>query len=160
MSAMSVPGGRSGPDAGGPGGAGARRRRVSSLTSPRVLVCDDTDSVRTLIAMNLELEGYEVVQAHDGLEALDILSDPSAPLPDVVTVDALMPRRDGWWTVSMIRTDPRLQHLPVVMVTASVQRHHRAQAEQASVDAFIAKPFDPDELVAIVGVLASGGRVH
>jgi CheY-like chemotaxis protein len=144
----------------GPAPAAARRRRVSELTTPRVLVCDDTDSVRTLIAMNLELEGYEVVQAHDGLEALDILSDPSAPLPDVVTVDALMPRRDGWWTVSMIRTDPRLQHLPVVMVTASVQRHHRAQAEQASVDAFIAKPFDPDELVAIVGVLASGGRVH
>jgi CheY-like chemotaxis protein len=125
-----------------------------------VLVCDDTDSVRTLIAMNLELEGYDVVQAHDGLEALDILSDTSEPLPDVVTVDALMPRRDGWWTVSMIRTDPRLEHLPVVMVTASVQRHHRAQAEQATVDAFIAKPFDPDELVAIVGVLASGGRVH
>jgi CheY-like chemotaxis protein len=94
-----------------------------------VLVCDDTDSVRTLIAMNLELEGYDVVQAHDGLEALDILSDTSTPLPDVVTVDALMPRRDGWWTVSMIRTDPRLQHLPVVMVTASVQRHHRAQAD-------------------------------
>src|SRR4051794_7848135 len=165
---MSMLGGWSGSGADGVGngvsaGAGpapARRRRVSELATPRVLVCDDTDSVRTLIAMNLELEGYDVVQAHDGLEALDILSDTSAPLPDVVTVDALMPRRDGWWTVSMIRTDPRLEHLPVVMVTASVQRHHRAQAEQATVDAFIAKPFDPDELVAIVGVLASGGRVH
>ena len=166
---MSALGGWSGPGTDGVAGGvstgavpapAARRRRVSELATPRVLVCDDTDSVRTLIAMNLELEGYEVVQAHDGLEALDILSDTSEPLPDVVTVDALMPRRDGWWTVSMIRTDPRLQHLPVVMVTASVQRHHRAQAEQASVDAFIAKPFDPDELVAIVGVLASGGRVH
>lgn len=140
-------------------GSPRRRRLVSALSSPLVLVCDDTDSVRTLIAMNLELEGYDVIQARDGQEALDILSDRTAPLPDVVTVDALMPRRDGWWTVSMIRTDPRLEHLPVVMVTASVQRHHRAQAEQASVDAFIAKPFDPDELVAIVGVLASGGRV-
>ena len=156
---MSTPGGPLG-GAPGPASGNGRRRRVSALTTPRVLVCDDTDSVRTLIAMNLELEGYDVVQAHDGLEALDILSDTSEPLPDVVTVDALMPRRDGWWTVSMIRTDPRLEHLPVVMVTASVQRHHRAQAEQASVDAFIAKPFDPDELVAIVGVLASGGRVH
>jgi CheY-like chemotaxis protein len=156
---MSTPGAPLG-GAPGPASGNGRRRRVSALASPRVLVCDDTDSVRTLIAMNLELEGYDVVQAHDGLEALDILSDTSEPLPDVVTVDALMPRRDGWWMVSMIRTDPRLEHLPVVMVTASVQRHHRAQAEQASVDAFIAKPFDPDELVAIVGVLASGGRVH
>jgi CheY-like chemotaxis protein len=132
---------------------------VSSLHSPRVLVCDDTDSVRALIVMNLELEGYDVLEARDGLEALDILSYTHNPLPDVVTVDALMPRRDGWWTVNMIRIDPRLAHIPVVMVTASVQSHHRAQAEQASVDAFIAKPFDPDELVAIVGVLASGGRV-
>jgi CheY-like chemotaxis protein len=136
-----------------------RRRPVSSLASPRVLVCDDTDSVRALIAMNLELEGYEVIEARDGQEALDFLSDQRNPLPDVVTVDALMPRRDGWWMVAMIRNDPRLEHLPVVMVTASVQRHHRAQAEQANVDSFVAKPFDPDELVAIVGVLASEGRV-
>jgi CheY-like chemotaxis protein len=136
-----------------------RRRSVGALSSPRVLVCDDTDSVRALIAMNLELEGYDVVEAHDGQEALDFLRDERNELPDVVTVDALMPRRDGWWTVSMIRSDDRLAHLPVVMVTASVQRHHREQAEQASVDAFVAKPFDPDDLVAIVGVLASEGRV-
>ncbi len=141
-------------------GMGRRRRSVASLESPRVLVCDDTDSVRSLIVMNLELEGYDVVEARDGQEALDILRDPAAQLPDVITVDALMPRRDGWWTVAMIRADPELEHLPVVMVTASVQGHHRAQAEQASVDAFIAKPFDPDELVAIVGVLAAGGRVR
>ena len=136
-----------------------RRRAVSSLQPPRVLVCDDNDSVRALIVMNLELEGYDVLEARDGQEALDILGDTRSRLPDVVTVDALMPRKDGWWTVNMIRIDPRLAHIPVVMVTASVQSHHRAQAEQASVDAFIAKPFDPDELVAIVGVLASGGRV-
>ena len=141
-----------------PGGS-RWRRPVSALESPRVLVCDDTDSVRSLIVMNLELEGYEVIEAHDGQEALDILRDEESALPDVITVDALMPRRDGWWTVAMIRSDERLAHLPVVMVTASVQGHHRAQAEQATVDAFIAKPFDPDELVAIVGVLAASGRL-
>lgn len=141
-------------------GTARGRRPVSSLQAPRVLVCDDTDSVRSLIVMNLELEGYDVVEARDGQEALDILRDPTTPLPDVITVDALMPRRDGWWTVAMVRADPALHHLPVVMVTASVQGHHRAQAEQASIDAFIAKPFDPDELVAIVGVLAVGGRVY
>ena len=140
-------------------GSQRRRRPVSSLGSPRVLVCDDTDSVRSLIVMNLELEGYDVVEARDGQEALDILEDEGVPLPDVVTVDAMRPRRDGWWTVAMIRANPELAHLPVVMVTASVQGHHRAQADQATVDAFIAKPFDPDELLAIVGVLAASGRV-
>ena len=122
-------------------------------------MCDDTDSVRALIAMNLELEGYEVIEARDGQEALEMLADPATELPDVITVDAVMPRRDGWWAVATIRANPELAHLPVVMVTASVQSQHRAQAEQASVDAFIAKPFDPDELVAVIGVFASGGRV-
>ena len=125
----------------------------------RILVCDDTEQIRQLIRVNLELEGYEVVEAGNGQEALGILEDVTQPLPDVITVDALMPRRDGWWTVSMIRADPRLEHIPIVMVTASVQSHHRAQAEQAEVDAFVAKPFDPDELLALIAVLAMGGRV-
>jgi len=133
---------------------------VSSLQPPRVLVCDDNDSVRALIVMNLELEGYDVLEARDGQEALDILADTHSRLPDVVTVDALMPRRDGWWTVNMIRIDPRLAHLPVVMVTASVQSHHRAQAEQASVDAFIAKPFDPDRLVELIAGFVAQGRAY
>lgn len=130
-----------------------------AASNGRVLVCDDTDQIRQLIRVNLELEGYEVIEARDGEEALDILSDPSSPLPDVITVDALMPRRDGWWTVSMIRADPRLQHIPIVMVTASVQTHHRMQAEQAAVDGFVGKPFEPDDLLALIGILAVGGRV-
>ena len=125
----------------------------------RILVCDDTEQIRKLIRVNLELEGYEVVEAGNGQEALGILEDVTQPLPDVITVDALMPRRDGWWTVSMIRADPRLEHIPIVMVTASVQSHHRAQAEQAAVDAFVAKPFAPDDLLALIAVLAMGGRV-
>jgi CheY-like chemotaxis protein len=129
-----------------------------SHSSGRVLVCDDTEQIRQLIRVNLELEGYEVVEAGDGQEALDFLSDPTRALPDVITMDALMPRRDGWWAVSMIRADPRLVQIPVIMVTASVQPQHRAQAEQADVDGFVAKPFDPDELLALIGVLASGGR--
>ena len=127
--------------------------------SGRILVCDDTEQIRALIRVNLELEGYEVVEASDGQVALEILEDTTQPLPDVITLDALMPRRDGWWTVAMIRADPRLEHIPIVMVTASVQSHQRARAEQADVDGFVAKPFDPDELLAVIGVLAVGGRV-
>ena len=127
--------------------------------SGRVLVCDDTEQIRALIRVNLELEGYEVVEASDGQVALEILQDLTQPLPDVITLDALMPGRDGWWTVAMIRADPRLEHIPIVMVTASVQSHQRARAEQADIDGFVAKPFDPDELLAVIGVLAVGGRV-
>jgi CheY-like chemotaxis protein len=145
---------------GGSGRAGGLRYGIHDTDgSGRILVVDDTDQIRTLIRVNLELEGYEVIEARDGDEALEILADTSQPLPDVITVDALMPRRDGWWTVSMIRADPRLADIPIIMVTASVQSHHRAQAEQAGVDGFIAKPFEPDELLALIGILAVGGRV-
>jgi CheY-like chemotaxis protein len=130
----------------------------SSSSSGRVLVCDDTEQIRRLIRVNLELEGFEVVEAVDGQEALEILHDMSQPLPDVITLDVIMPRRDGWWTVSTIRADPRLAPIPIVMVTASAQAEDRAQAERATVDEFVTKPFDPGDLLTKIAVLAVGGR--
>jgi CheY-like chemotaxis protein len=124
----------------------------------RVLVCDDTEQIRRLIRLNLELEGYEVVEAVDGLAALELLQDPAQALPDVITVDVVMPRRDGWWTVSQIRSDPRLAHIPIVLVTASAQDVDRAHAERAEVDEFVAKPFDPEELLTKIEALADGHR--
>lgn len=120
----------------------------------RVLVCDDVEQIRRLIRVNLELEGYEVVEAEDGQQALEILWDRTQPLPDVMTVDVIMPRRDGWSTVSTIRADPRLAHIPIIMVTGSVQNADRERAERVDVDAFVAKPFEPGDLMALIGTLA------
>ena len=128
-------------------------------SSGRILVCDDSEQIRRLIRVNLELDGYEEVEAVDGQEALEIHQDITLPLPDVITVDVVMPRRDGWWMVSAIRADPRLAHLPIIMVTASAQEADRAQAERAAVDEFVAKPFDPDELLRKIQGLAGGHRV-
>jgi CheY-like chemotaxis protein len=125
----------------------------------RVLVCDDTEQIRRLIRVNLELEGYEVVEAVDGQEALDILRDMTQRLPDVITLDVIMPRRDGWWTVSTIRADPRLAPIPIVMVTASAQAEDRAQAARATVDEFVTKPFDPGDLLNKIGALVVGRRL-
>src|SRR5450631_342099 len=126
--------------------------------SGRVLVCDDTEQIRRLIRVNLELDGFEVVEAVDGPEALKMLQDLSQPLPDVITLDVVMPGRDGWWMVSTIRADPRLAHIPIVMVTASAQCHERVQAERACVNEFLAKPFDPEELVTKIAALAGSHR--
>jgi CheY-like chemotaxis protein len=124
----------------------------------RILVCDDTEQIRRLIRVNLELEGYEVVEAEDGPAALAILQDVSRPLPDVITLEVIMPRRDGWWMVSTIRADPRLAHIPIVIVTASAQESDRAHAERAAVDDFVAKPFDPEELLTKIEALAAAHR--
>ena len=124
----------------------------------RVLVVDDTAQIRLLIRLNLELEGHVVEEAADGDACLQRLRDPARPRPDVVTMDAVMEPRDGWTALADIRRDPALADLPVVMVTASVQAHQRARARAIGVDALVAKPFDPSDLVEVVERLAAGGR--
>lgn len=114
---------------------------------------DDTPQIRLLLRVNLELEGVEVIEASDGGECLRVLADLHArgePLPDVVTLDAVMEPLDGWSTVAAIRGDPALAHLRLVMITASVQSHHQRRATAVGVDAFIAKPFDPQAVMEVI----------
>ena len=124
-----------------------------------VYVCDDTEQIRRLIRVNLELEGYEVRVARDGEELIAALHQLD-PLPGVVTIYAQMSPRDGWWTISQIRADPRLADIPVIMVTASVQQHDRVQAQGSGLDAFVSKPFDPDHLIELVSGFMAEGRAH
>ena len=124
-----------------------------------VLVCDDTEPIRRLIRLNLELDGYAVEEVTDGEALLARLWTPQAEVPGVIILDAQMEPRDGWWAIAQIRSDPSLAHVPVLMVTASVQMHDRVQAEAAGLDAFVPKPFDPDYLVELVdGFMAEGRR--
>ena len=126
-------------------------------TGGLVWVCDDTEQIRRLIRLNLELEGYDVEELGDG-EALLSRLRAVEQLPDVVTLDAQMSPRDGWWAIARIREDARLATIPVIMVTASVHQHDRAQAHGSGLDAFVAKPFDPDDLIALVRGFVAGGR--
>lgn len=123
-----------------------------------VLVCDDTTSIRTLIRINLELSGFDVVEAADGQEALDVLQARLDDPPRVVVIDAQMEPRDGWWAVRQIRRSRVLGDLPIVMATAAIQDHERKRAGKTSIDAFVGKPFDPDHLVGIVEGFAREGR--
>lgn len=124
----------------------------------RVLVVDDTPQIRMLLRLNLELEGFVVEEAGDGRACLERLRDESRPLPDVVTLDAVMEPGDGWTAVQEIRRDARLSHLPVVMITASVQAYQRARAQRAGVDAFVTKPFEPAAVVDLVRDVSSSSR--
>ena len=119
----------------------------------RVLVVDDSDVIRELIAINLELEGFEVFTAVDGQDALERVG---AIQPDVMTIDVRMPRLDGISLVQQLRRDPATAHIRVVMVTASAQEAEVRRGEAAGVDAYLTKPFEPDVLVGIVRDLAAG----
>jgi CheY-like chemotaxis protein len=112
-----------------------------------VLVVDDSEVIRTLIAVNLELEGFEVIQAVDGQDALEKIIDVR---PDVVTIDVKMPRLDGFDTVERLRADPRTHGLKIAMVTACAQADDLRRGDQVGVDAYVTKPFDPSALVRTV----------
>ncbi|MFF0091174.1 response regulator [Streptomyces canus] len=120
--------------------------RVVPGASGRVLVVDDNKVIRQLIRVNLELEGLEVVTAADGVECLDVVHQVR---PDVVTLDVVMPRLDGLRTAERLRSDPRTAHLPLAIVSACTQ-HEVDSGLDAGVDAFLAKPFEPAELVRLV----------
>ena len=113
----------------------------------RVLVVDDSEVIRTLICVNLEMEGFEVVQAVDGQDALEKVHEAA---PDVMTIDVKMPRLDGFDTVARLRADPRTSDLKVAMVTASTQEGDIRRGREVGVDAYVTKPFDPAVLVRTV----------
>lgn len=122
--------------------------------APHVLVVDDTPSIRFLIRTNLELAGFTVSEAVDGQQGLETLRTAET-LPDVVTIDVMMPRMDGVSAVQAIRSDPRLAHLTVVMVTTQGHPHSVQRAIEAGADAYLTKPFDPDHLVATLSELVA-----
>ncbi len=117
----------------------------------RVLVVDDDDVIRQLISVNLELEGFEVSTAYDGQDCLDRVKDVD---PVVVTLDIMMPRLDGWEAASRLRDDPDTAGIKVVLLSARAQEADLQRGSRLGVDAYLTKPFDPDELIATVRRLA------
>jgi CheY-like chemotaxis protein len=113
----------------------------------RVLVVDDDDVIRQLICVNLELEGFQVDTAADGPECLE---KAKRSKPDVITLDVMMPGMDGFRTAELLRADPKTRNIKIMMLSARAQQQDLKRGEAAGADAYLTKPFDPDELVAVV----------
>jgi CheY-like chemotaxis protein len=117
----------------------------------RVMVVEDDDTIRQLITVNLELEGFDVVTATDGQDALDHVKELA---PVVMTLDVMMPRLDGWETAARLRADDETKHIKLVLLSARAQQSDLQRGERIGVDAYLTKPFDPDQLIDIVRRLA------
>lgn len=115
--------------------------------SPRVLVVDDDPQVLRLMRVNLELEGYDVVSAPDGEEALEAVVSER---PDVVVCDVMMPGVDGLTVLRNLRANPKTSKIPFVVVSAKAQRADVKAALDMGADRYITKPFDPQELLDAV----------
>ncbi|MFC4564518.1 response regulator [Nocardiopsis mangrovi] len=117
----------------------------------RVLVVDDNEVIRQLITVNLQLEGFEVHTAVDGQDCLDRVGDVR---PDVITLDVMMPRLDGWVTALRLRENEETRGMKVVLITARAQEDDLRRGREIGVDAYLTKPFDPNELIVTVRDLA------
>jgi chemosensory pili system protein ChpA (sensor histidine kinase/response regulator) len=113
-------------------------------TAPIVMVVDDSLTVRKITSRLLEREGYQVLTAKDGVDALQQLKDT---LPAVMLVDIEMPRMDGFDLTKNVRADPRTAGIPIVIISSRTADKHRNQAAQLGVNAFLGKPYQEAELL-------------
>jgi CheY-like chemotaxis protein len=113
-----------------------------------VLIVDDEADVRLIARLVLTAAGFEVIEAESGEVALDAIS--GGPPPDVVLLDVRMPGIDGWEVLRRLRADPDQENLPVVVFTADMTARSEAPVALHDDDLFITKPFDADQLLALV----------
>lgn len=124
----------------------------------RLLIVEDDARLLEAIAACLEQENYEVMTARNGGDALVRVAET---IPDLIVSDVMMPRGDGYSLVKNLRQSPRTDLIPIVFLTAKDGRANRLNGIRAGVDAYLTKPFEPEELVATIkNILTRVSRTH
>ena len=120
----------------------------------RILVVEDDHVIRELLVVNLKMEGHEAVTAADGNEALDVVARTH---PDVVLLDMMLPGLDGWEVTSRLKGDSETSAIPIVALSARAMQADIDRGRELGVDHYVTKPFDPIDLMQLVGSLTSDG---
>ena len=118
-----------------------------STSVPRILVVDDQPDIRLMCRVNLQLEGYEVIEAPDGDAGLEMTR---VERPDLVLLDVMMPGLDGWEFMKEIKADPAMSNIPIVLLTARVQREDEIRGWLSGAADYLPKPFNPSTLTDVV----------
>ena len=119
---------------------------------PKVLIVDDDADNRRIVAKVLLVEGYQVIEARDGLEAL---ARARAELPDLILMDLSLPHLDGWEATRQLKADPATLAIPVVALTAFAMRGDEEQARAAGCDDYLSKPVRPAAIREVARKYAS-----
>ena len=113
----------------------------------KILAVDDEKHIVRLVQVNLERQGYEVITASDGKEALEKVASEK---PDLLVLDVMMPYMDGFEVLQNLRRNPETREIPVIMLTAKAQDADVFKGWQSGVDCYLTKPFNPMELITFV----------
>jgi chemosensory pili system protein ChpA (sensor histidine kinase/response regulator) len=125
---------------------------VAASGPPMVMIVDDSLTVRKITSRLLTREGFEVVTAKDGLDALQLLAER---VPDAMLLDIEMPRMDGFELAKTMKADTRVAHVPIIIITSRTAEKHRARAKELGVEGYLGKPYQEEELLRqLRGVLA------
>lgn len=125
-----------------------------NLTGVKVMVIDDSNTIRRSAEIFLKKLGCEVILAEDGFDAL---SKIASHLPDVIFVDIMMPRLDGYQTCSLIKRNPRFKATPVIMLSSKDGLFDRARGRMVGSDQYLTKPFTQESLNQAISVYALAG---
>lgn len=130
-----------------------------NLAGIKVMVIDDSNTIRRSAEIFLKQSGCEVILAEDGFDALSKIADH---LPNVIFLDIMMPRLDGYQTCSLIKKNPRYRSIPVVMLSSKDGLFDRARGRVAGSDQYLTKPFTADSLLEAVVKFSSkpGGLIN
>ncbi len=116
-------------------------------TPPQILIVDDNPANRDIFQTRLAAQGYEILTASDGEEALAVAREKR---PDLILMDIQLPGIDGYEATRLIKAKPALRHIPIIVVTSYALSGDDVKAKEAGCDAYLAKPFRPRELLAMV----------
>ncbi len=126
------------------------------MPNAKILVVDDEAYIVELVKFNLEKEGYEVVVAHDGLKALDMVREE---LPDLIILDIMIPRMDGLEVCRLLKQDQAYKAIPIIMLTAKGEEFDTILGLEMGADDYIKKPFSPREMLARVNARLRALRI-
>lgn len=118
----------------------------------RILVVDDEVNITRLLEARLKAQGHEVLIARDGLEGLSMAREQN---PDLVILDVMMPKLDGFKVCRMLKFDQNHQHIPVILLSARNQESDLQAGRELKADAYISKPYNPEELLKTISRLLS-----
>ncbi|MGE4284265.1 MAG: response regulator transcription factor [Clostridia bacterium] len=119
-----------------------KEEKVNGLAREKILIADDEERIRDMIKEYISLEGYDITEASDGIEALNFFKQDEYAL---IILDVMMPKMDGWSVCREIRKN---SHVPIIMLTARAEEYDKLFGFELGVDDYVVKPFSPRELLA------------